>query len=297
MNEIAKSQMNQISHKIDFNTEEVQVIKDMYCRGSSDTELNLFLQICKQTGLNPMARQIYAMKRYDNSLGREVLSPICSIDGFRLVGERSNKYAGQLGPFWCGEDGDWKDVWLSNKPPIAAKVGVIRSDFKETLWAVARFDAYAQRKRDGSLTMMWKKMGDLMIAKCAEALALRKAFPQDLSGLYTSDEMAQASNEEKEEPKQKIKPEPLIPEIIEEKKPDIRKVTEKQIKALNTIISVNKLDRLKMKQYCKEKFNVESSLDLNRDQYDQLIKIIDNDIAKMEGNANDEKEANKKTEN
>lgn len=191
---VALYSKNEIESQQQEQREQIDLFKRTYCKGCSDDELMLFYQVCKRTGLRPETRQIYSVPRWDVAEQKNIRAIQVSVDGFRLIAERTGKYRGQVGPFWCGEDGVWKDVWLSNTAPMAAKVGVIHADFTEPLWAVARFDSYAQTKKGGGLTSMWEKMSDVMIAKCAECLALRKAFPQDLSGIYSEEEMAQADN-------------------------------------------------------------------------------------------------------
>lgn len=164
--------------------ERLHAVKDVIAKNCTDAELIVFAEACRRTGLDPFARQIYAIKR---SSGLTIQT---GIDGYRVIAERSGKYAGQLGPFWCGEDGAWREVWLNDKvPPAAAKVGVLRRDFKEPIWGVARTAAYRQDTNN-----LWKTMPDVLVARSAEALALRKAFPAELSGVYTDEEMDQADN-------------------------------------------------------------------------------------------------------
>lgn len=159
---------------------------------ASGGDLALFLHQAQRSGLDPFTRQIYMIGRWDGKSGREKFTIQSSIDGLRIIAQRSGEYAGQTAPMWCDLDGVWVDAWLKPTPPAAAKIGVYRVGFAEPLYAVARLESYMPRTKEGKPSGMWGTMPDVMLAKVAEALALRKAFPNDLSGIYSAEEMEQA---------------------------------------------------------------------------------------------------------
>ena len=163
-----------------FSREQVDLIKTTIAKGASDQELALFMAQCERTGLDPFSRQIYWISRGGRG------STQVSIDGFRVIAERSGEMDGQ-DVAWCDSDGIWRDVWMETKAPAAARVLVYRKGCSRPFPGIAKWSEYAQS------SPMWQKMPANQLAKCAEALALRKAFPHQLSGLYTPDEMEQAS--------------------------------------------------------------------------------------------------------
>ena len=183
---------------IDFakglSQEQVQLLKDTVCKEATDDELKLFLYQCEQRKLDPFAKQIHAVKRWDSNLERYVMAYQTGIDAYRLIAQRTGFYQGQVSPMWCGKDGIWKDVWLEETPPAAARVGVLRKGNPDPIWGVALWREYVQKTRQGQPVKMWMTMPAGQLAKCAEALALRKAFPEDLAGLHTEEEMNQADN-------------------------------------------------------------------------------------------------------
>ena len=175
---------------LDFDDAQRQIIRDSFANGASDTEFALLLEVARARRLNPLMRQIHFVKRWDTGKGREVWSWQVSIDGLRAVAERTGLYAGQDEPeFVDGPDGAL----------LLCKVRVYRKDWPRPAVGVAYWSEYVQTIRDRQTgkdrpAAMWAKMPHIMLAKCAESLALRKAFPEDTSGLYTTEEMGQADN-------------------------------------------------------------------------------------------------------
>jgi phage recombination protein Bet len=163
-----------------WTPDQVQLISSTIAPGCTNDELRLFAYACQRTGLDPFSKQIYAIKRG----GKMTIQ--AGIDGLRAIAERTGQLDGSQTE-WCGDEGDWRDVWLASKPPAAAKTTIWRKGSQHPFVGVARFADYNAGQG------LWSKMGATMIAKCSEALALRKAFPADMSGVYSADEMDQAA--------------------------------------------------------------------------------------------------------
>ena len=158
--------------------EQVDLIKSQIAVGATDDELRLFLYVADKSGLDPLTKQIYFIKRG----GRMTIQT--AIDGFRAIADRTGQYSSSDEPIFEEE---------GNKPVKATvTVGKIVQGVVGKFTATARWSEYYPEKGQ---TFMWDKMPHTMLGKCAEALALRKAFPAQLSGLYTGDEMDQAGKD------------------------------------------------------------------------------------------------------
>jgi phage recombination protein Bet len=171
--------------KISFSDDQVTLIKKQIAPKATDDELKLFLYQAKRTGLDPLTRQIYCIHRKQKQ-GEQWVDKMTiqtSIDGFRVIAERSGDYGGQDEPEFI-ESESGKIICCK------VKVYKFRGDQRyQAAVGVAYWEEYVPQAGQDH---MWKKMPHTMISKVAEALGLRKAYPQDLSGLYTTEEMQQA---------------------------------------------------------------------------------------------------------
>lgn len=171
-----------------WTREQVELFKSTILgKDFTDNEMKLAMNICHRTGLDPFQKQIHFVKRQGK------MTPQTSIDGFRSKAEETREYAGN-DDYLFDEGLNQFQMIQANRKPITASATVWRlmAGVKSKFTATAAWDAYYPGDAQG---FMWKKMPYLMLGKCAEALAFRKAFPSKLGGIYTDDEMHQASHE------------------------------------------------------------------------------------------------------
>lgn len=167
-----------------WTEQQLAALRHLGVERASAEDLAVFLHVCQRTGLDPFARQIYMIAR----AGKQTIQ--AGIDGLRLVAHRTAERTGDAlsisEPTWCGPDGQWSDVWAGDAPPTAARLTVTRG--AGTFAATALWGEYVQLDNRGQVTLIWRTRPAGMLAKCAEALALRKAFPQDLAGVRSMEE-------------------------------------------------------------------------------------------------------------
>jgi len=250
MNKVVTFQSNdhQMVTNSHFNNDQIQILKNSICKGVSDEEFKIFLMACAKTQLDPFMRQIYAVKRKQkkpDGSWAETMTIQTGIDGYRLIAERTGCYAPGVEPTY-NYDAEGR---------LMSATAYIKKQTSDGTWhtisASAYLDEYCQtftNKNTGEKVPMgmWATMPRTMLSKCAESQALRKAFPAEMSGVYTKEEMQQAED--------------CTP-----------KITLEQVSELNMILSECSLDYVKLVyKYLMREFKTEDLCELPASLYDKL---------------------------
>src|ERR1035437_6808208 len=256
-------------YKSKLKKPQIELIKNTIAKGASDDELKMFLYVCERTRLDPFTKQIHLVPRWDSRTGKEIRTPIVGIDGLRAVAERTGDYAGNDDPVFDDEDKPTKATVTVYKMVQGQRYGFTAS---------ARYEQYVPKKADGTITSpLWKKAVHLMLGKCAEALALRKAFPAVMSGLYVVEEMEQAIRVEVA-PTGKIEPNTGVVEVVGEVPEAPESNFDKASRIIAKMTSFAGLTEAKGKFGDSEKY-------LDREKK-ALIKVIDARIEELKAQEN-----------
>ncbi len=186
--------------RFDWTPEQIQLLKNTVCKNATDAEFKVFCYAVKRSALDPFMKQIHCVKRYNKTENRWDMAIQVGIDGYRLIADRTGLYAGSDDPIYDDE--------FSPKKATVTVYKIVAGQ-RCAFTASARWDEYYPGDKGG---FMWRKLPCLMLGKVAESLALRKAFPAELSGLYTNEEMDQAQTDPSQTERGGVYPEQPGPE-------------------------------------------------------------------------------------
>jgi phage recombination protein Bet len=243
-----------------LDKEKLELLRDTYCKGATHQEFMLFVHACERTKLDPFMRQIHAVKRWDSTLRREAMTIQTGIDGYRLIAERTGCYSPGREPSYT----------YDANGHLESATAYVKKMTKDGTWhevaATAFFDEYCQRNKENKPIAMWQKMARNQLAKCAEALCLRKAFPAELSGIYTKEEMEQAEVVTVEIPGDSEQVVDL---------PKNEPINDDEVKYLQD--SLNQCEEMyvrNVESYYQKEFGINSWKDLPKAQYTRLLNNI-----------------------
>jgi phage recombination protein Bet len=195
-----------------FTGRQLELIRNTVAKDCQPDEFNLFIAVAQRAGLDPFRKQISALVFNKNKPDKRRMSIITGIDGLRAIAARSARYR----PDENEPEYTYEPSLKGATNPLGVEKAVVRIYIRDEgghewrpVSGVAYWDEFApiseewgedpqtgRRKPTGKQVLdtqgNWGRMPRVMLAKCAEAQALRKAFPEDLSGLYEGAEMDQA---------------------------------------------------------------------------------------------------------
>lgn len=248
-----------------FDENKIKLLKNTICKGATDDEFQLFLHACERARLDPFMKQIHAIfrnvKNKETGKWERMMTIQTSVDGFRLIAERTGNYSPGREPTYLYDE----------KGILQAATAYVKKRTSDGMWhevaATAFFEEYAQKDKDGQPTHFWSKMKHNQLAKCAESLALRKAFPADLSGIYTNEEMEQADltvievagKKPGEESATSPPQEPILcisPDQVEELKGIIKECDPAVLSRLLGYYKIKRLEELSDKEFEKAKITL-----------------------------------------
>jgi len=233
---VEPAEIDQKTGQLILTPKHIDLIKTQIANKATKQEFELFLMMAYRTRLDPLMKQLYFIKYGDK------VSYVTSIDGYRIIAHRTNEFAGTDEPKYdYDKNGKVTHCTVTvHKMVLGEKCGFT---------AKVKFDEYTTGQN------LWKKMPETMIAKVAEAHALRKAFPQDLSGIYTTDEMDQAGNGKSKN-----------------QSDDVQMVNKSQVIKIKEIMNKKEITVERLKAFVKKAFKTDSVANLTRAQANTLIR-------------------------
>jgi len=233
-----------------------EIVRDLYAKKATDEMFFVYRSVCQALNLSPLAHHIYCVVRYSDKEKRDVMAIQIGINGYRLIAERTKKYRGRTLPLFCGEDGEWKEVWAAGKGLVAAKVGVRRADTNEAVYNVAHLEEFYDPK-----SPIWKSMPRNQLAKCAEAGALRAGFPQEFAGTYIHEELPHSGQ---------VRPKEIEEKVVENHEVKLQAA----IKRFYFVGGQAGFSKGKLERELKKKYKVKSHNDVSLEQFKEATKAL-----------------------
>ncbi len=227
-----------------FDKSQVELLKTTICKGASDDELKFFISVCQKTGLDPFSRQIYSIPRG----GQRTIQ--VSVDGLRAIADKSGRYA-------PGRPTEYKK---DDSGSLESATAYVKKQTDDGTWHEIGVTAFLSEYN--AKNNIWKQYTYQMLSKCAECLALRKAFPVQLSGLYGQEEMGNAREDTSN----------VKPLYTEQAKPIIS--TEQAIELANILKDTSPSCQARFNEYLKNSLKIDILDEILEENFEKIKKNL-----------------------